>query len=659
MPAPHVPETPAGPVPGPLLATIASPADVRALDVEQLPQLCDELRQFIVDIVSVHGGHFGASLGVVEMTVALHWAYETPHDQLVWDVGHQAYGHKILTGRREAFPTNRKYGGLSGFPKRSESEYDTFGVGHASTSISAAFGMAVARDIARSQNAPGGDKHVVAVIGDGSMSGGLAFEGLNNAGAAETDLLVILNDNRISIDPNVGALHEYLAGLSASGGWNALKTEVWDALDKLKGLGGGTLQRLASRLEDGVKAVLTPGMLFEALGFRYIGPTDGHDVVTLAKRLHEIRDLPGPILLHALTVKGKGFAPAEADQVKWHAQSSPFDKLTGKSLTSPTPAGTKPPNWQDVFGDAIIELAEQDPRVCGVTAAMPSGTSLGKMMEVMPDRAFDVGIAEMHAVVFAAGLATQGMRPFAAIYSTFLQRAYDGVVHDVALQNLPVVFCMDRAGVAGADGPTHHGALDIAFMRAVQGLVCAAPLDEQDLRDLLYTSLQYDGPFAVRYPRGAATGMALRDEFHQLEIGKGRQLADGTDLAFVTYGAIGNYVPEARERLAARGISAAHYDLRFVKPLDHDLLSEVFATHSRVITIEDGVRDGGAGSAVLEWAADHNVLAGTQVVRLGLPDSYIEHGTQRQLHDEVGIGPDGIEHAALELVGAEATAEAA
>ncbi|GAB5537121.1 MAG: 1-deoxy-D-xylulose-5-phosphate synthase [Rubricoccaceae bacterium] len=648
-----------GPVPGPLLATIASPADVRALAVEQLPQLCDELRDFIVDIVSVHGGHFGASLGVVELTVALHWAYDTPHDQLVWDVGHQAYGHKILTGRREAFPTNRTYGGLSGFPKRSESEYDTFGVGHASTSISAAFGMAVARDIARSQNAPGGDKRVVAVIGDGSMSGGLAFEGLNNAGAAETDLLVILNDNRISIDPNVGALHEYLAGLSASGGWNALKTEVWDALDKLKGMGGGTLQRLASRLEDGVKAVLTPGMLFEALGFRYIGPTDGHDVVTLAKRLKEIRQLGGPILLHTLTVKGKGFAPAEADQVKWHAQSSPFDKLTGKSLASPTPAGTKPPKWQDVFGDALIELAEQDPRVCGVTAAMPSGTSLGKMMEVMPDRAFDVGIAEMHAVVFAAGLATQGMRPFAAIYSTFLQRAYDGVVHDVALQNLPVTFCMDRAGVAGADGPTHHGALDIAFMRAVQGLVCAAPLDEQDLRDLLYTSLQHDGPFAVRYPRGQATGMALREAFHQLEIGTGRQLADGSDLAFVTYGAIGNYVPEARERLSQRGISAAHYDLRFVKPLDHELLSDVFATHSRVITIEDGVRDGGAGSAVLEWAADNNALVGTQVVRLGLPDHYIEHGTQRQLHDEVGIGPDGIERAALELVGAEATAEAA
>ncbi|MEM6286461.1 MAG: 1-deoxy-D-xylulose-5-phosphate synthase [Bacteroidota bacterium] len=636
--------------PGPLLARIESPADVRALPVDTLPQLCTELRDYIVDIVSVHGGHFGASLGVVELTVALHWAYDTPDDQLVWDVGHQAYGHKILTGRRDAFPTNRKYGGLSGFPKRSESGYDTFGVGHASTSISAALGMAKARDLQAS------DRRVVAVIGDGSMTGGLAFEGLNNAGAAGSDLLVVLNDNRISIDPNVGALHEYLAGLSASGGWNALKDEVWEALDKLKGMGGGTLQRLASRLEDGVKAVLTPGMLFEAFGFRYIGPTDGHDVVTLAKRLREIRELPGPILLHTLTVKGKGFAPAEADQVKWHAQSSPFDKLTGKSLATPTASGTKPPKWQDVFGEAIIELAEEDERVVGVTAAMPSGTSLGKMMNAMPERAFDVGIAEMHAVVFAAGLATQGMRPFAAIYSTFLQRAYDGVVHDVALQNLPVVFCMDRAGVAGADGPTHHGALDIAYMRAVQGLVCAAPLDEQDLRDLLYTSLQHDGPFAIRYPRGQATGMALREGFEAIPVGKGRRIADGDDLAFVSYGAIGSYVTEARDRLGARGIAAAHYDLRFVKPIDGALLTEVFGRHRRVITVEDGVRTGGAGSAVLEWAADAGMLSGTEVVRLGLPDRYLEHGTQRQLHDEVGIGPEGIEQAALALLGTEAEA---
>ncbi|HEX8385049.1 MAG TPA: 1-deoxy-D-xylulose-5-phosphate synthase [Rubricoccaceae bacterium] len=646
------PDSPAF-TPGPLLATIASPADVRALDVERLPQLCDELRAYIVDIVSVHGGHFGASLGVVELTVALHWAFDTPHDQLVWDVGHQAYGHKILTGRRDDFPSQRVYGGLSGFPRRAESEYDTFGVGHASTSISAALGMAVARDVR------GTDTRVVAVIGDGSMSGGLAFEGLNNAGVAKTDLLVVLNDNRISIDANVGALHEYLARLSSSGGWNAAKREVWEALDKLKGMGGGTLQRLASRLEDGVKAVLTPGMLFEALGFRYIGPIDGHDVVSLARRLRDLRALPGPLLLHTLTVKGKGFGPAEEDQVKWHAQSSPFDKLTGKSLAAPTQAGTKAPRWQDVFGDALVELAEQDDRVVGITAAMPSGTSLNTMMAKMPDRAFDVGIAEMHAVVFAAGLATQGLRPFCAIYSTFLQRAYDGIVHDVALQNLPVVFCMDRAGLAGSDGPTHHGCLDVAYMRAVQGMVCAAPLDEQDLRDLLFTALQHDGPFAVRYPRGEATGMALRPGFEPIEIGKGRRLSDGTDVAVLTYGAIGAYVPAVRQRLASQGISAAHYDLRFCKPLDDALLAEVFERFACVVTVEDGVRDGGAGSAVLEWAADRNVLGGTQVVRLGLPDSYVEHGTPKQLHDEVGIGPDGIERAVVDLVGARATATAA
>ncbi len=637
--------------PGRLLATIQSPADVRALPVERLPELCDDLRDFIVDIVSVHGGHFGASLGVVELTVALHWAFDTPHDQLVWDVGHQAYGHKILTGRRERFDTNRKYGGLSGFPKRSESAYDTFGVGHASTSISAALGMATARDIRKT------DQRVAAVIGDGSMTGGLAFEGLNNAGVAHSDLLVVLNDNRISIDPNVGALHEYLARVSSSGSWNTLKGEVWELLDRLKGLGGGTLQRLVSRLEDGVKAVLTPGMLFEAFGFRYIGPVDGHDVVELAKHLKKLRALPGPILLHTLTVKGKGFAPAEADQVTWHAQSSPFDKLTGKRLATPAPNGAKRPLWQTVFGDTLVELAEQDERVVGVTAAMPSGTSLGTMMAAMPDRAFDVGIAEMHAVVFAAGMATQGLRPFCAIYSTFLQRAYDGVVHDVALQNLPVVFCMDRAGVAGADGPTHHGALDVAYMRAVPGLVCAAPLDEQDLRDLLFTSLGHDGPMAIRYPRGEATGMAIRDAFETLPIGKGRRIADGTDMAFVTYGAIGGYVAEARDRLAAEGISAAHYDLRFVKPLDGALLTEIFGRFQRVVTLEDGVRDGGAGSAVVEWASDHGMLDGVRVTRLGMPDRYVEHGTQRQLHDEMGIGPDGLVAASRALVGT--TAEAA
>ncbi|MEM8557006.1 MAG: 1-deoxy-D-xylulose-5-phosphate synthase [Bacteroidota bacterium] len=639
--------------PGPLLASIHTPKDLRCLPLDDLPQLCDELRAYIIDVVSVHGGHFGASLGVVELTVAAHWAYETPTDPVVWDVGHQAYGHKILTGRREQFHTQRKYGGLSGFPKISESEYDAFGVAHASTAISAALGMARARDILAT------DQKILAIVGDGAMTGGLSFEGLNNAGVAGTDMTVVLNDNRISIDPNVGALHEYLARVSASEGWNDLKSDVWEFFEKLKGMGGGTLQRIASRVEDGVKAAITPGMLFEALGFRYIGPVDGHDVKQLAKRLKEIRKLPGPILLHALTVKGKGFAPAEADQVKWHASSSPFDKVTGKTLVKATSNGTAAKKWQQIFGEAIIELAEEDPRIVGYTAAMPSGTSLKLMMAAMPDRAFDVGIAEMHAVVEAAGAATQGLKPFVAIYSTFLQRAFDGIVHDVALQHLPVVFCMDRAGFAGADGPTHHGALDIAYMRAVQGMICAAPLDDQDLRDLMYTATLYDdGPIALRYPRGQATGMDLRDDFQEIEIGKGRKIADGSDVAFVTYGAIGQYVYEARERLAGHGIFAAHYDLRFCKPLDDALLTEVFSTFDKVITVEDGVIVGGAGTAVVEWAME-NDFHGTKVVRLGMPDRFIEHGNQRELHDEVGIGPDGLVDAAASLVDAGMQAEAA
>ena len=639
--------------PGPLLATLDTPADLRALDASQLPQVCRELRDYIIDVVAVHGGHFGASLGVVELTVAAHYVLDTPRDLLVWDVGHQAYGHKILTGRRDSFPSNRKYGGISGFPKRSESEYDTFGVAHASTSISAALGMAKARDL------KGSGEKVVAVIGDGAMTGGLAFEGLNNAGTAGSDLLVILNDNRMSIDPNVGALNEYLASIASGKAWNELRDDVWQFFEKLQGVGGKTLQKIAARVENGLKATLTPGMLFEALGFRYFGPVDGHDVEGLVERIGALKELKGPILLHALTVKGKGFAPAEADQVKWHASGSPFDKVTGKSLAKATPQGTKPPKWQDVFGHAMIELAERDEQVVGVTAAMPSGTSLKYMIEAMPERAFDVGIAEMHGVVFAAGLATQGYKPFVAIYSTFLQRAYDGVIHDVALQDLPVVFCMDRAGVAGADGPTHHGALDIPFMRCVQNMICAAPLDEQDLRDLMFTaSLHEGGPFAIRYPRGAATGMPLREGFEEIDIGTGRKVAGGTDLAFLTYGAIGQYVFEARERLRAHGIDAAHYDLRFCKPLDSALLTEVFTTFDKVITVEDGVVTGGAGSAVVEWLADHD-MPQADVLRLGLPDRFVDHGSQRELHDEVGIGPDGLVKHALAHLGQEQHTEAA
>ena len=630
--------------PGPLLAAIESPTDLRKLDVSQLNQVCDELRQYIVDIVSVHGGHFGASLGVVELTVAAHYVYDTPSDQLVWDVGHQAYGHKMLTGRKLEFPSNRKFGGLSGFPKRSESEYDTFGVGHASTSISAAVGMAKARDI------KGTDQNVIAVIGDGSMTGGLAFEALNNAGADGTDMVVVLNDNCMSIDPNVGALKEYLTDITTSEKWNVFRDEVWELFDKLKGMGGTHLQKLASRMEHGIKSAVTPGGLFEALGFRYFGPVDGHDVQHLVQHLTKLKELKGPILLHAVTVKGKGFAPAEQDQTKWHAQSSPFDKFTGASLVT-VPSKPKPsaPKWQDVFGKAIIELAKEDERITGITAAMPSGTSLKYMLEEMPERAFDVGIAEMHGVTFAAGQATQGLKPFVAIYSTFLQRAYDGVIHDVAIQHLPVVFCMDRAGLAGADGPTHHGALDIPYMRCVQGMICAAPLDEQDLRDLMYTASIYEeGPFAIRYPRGASTGMEIRDGFEAIPIGKGRKIKDGDDLAILSYGAIGNYVHDVHDRLGERNISVAHYDLRFVKPLDDDLLHDLFTNYDKVITIEDGVIQGGAGSAVIEWMVDHNYSS--QVKRLGLPDTIVEHGTQRELHDLLGIGPDGIIDAIEEML---------
>ncbi len=626
---------------GELLSSIESPADLRKLDVEQLPQVCRELRDYIIDVVSVHGGHFGASLGAVDLTVAAHYVYDTPRDQLVWDVGHQAYGHKMLTGRRGEFPSNRRFSGLSGFPKRSESPYDTFGVGHASTSISAAFGMAKARDLA------GTDERVVAVIGDGSMTGGLAFEGLNNAGASNSDLLVVLNDNCMSIDPNVGALKEYLTDIAASEKWNTFRDEVWSLFERVKGRGGGHVQRMLSRVENGLKTALTPGGLFEALGFRYFGPVDGHDVVRLVSHLEDLRKLHGPILLHTLTVKGKGFSPAEKDQTKWHAQSAPFNKVTGVSLA--VKQKKMPPKWQDVFGKTMVELAKQSENVVGITAAMPSGTSMKYMLDEIPDRAFDVGIAEMHAVVFAAGMATRGYKPFCAIYSTFLQRAYDGVVHDVALQNLPVVFCMDRAGLVGADGPTHHGGLDIAYLRCIPNLVVAAPLEEQDLRDLMYTAMVHDGPFAIRYPRGATTGMEIREGFKKLEIGKGRKIADGSDVAILSYGAIGNYVTESRQRLKEKGVSAAHYDLRFVKPIDDALLSEVARTYRYVVTVEDGVVQGGAGSAVLEWLSDNHV-DDVEVLRLGLPDTFVEHGTQQELHDLIGIGPNGIVEHVMRLV---------
>lgn len=627
--------------PGPLLGNINTPDDLKKLDPEQLVDLCDELRDYIINTVSIHGGHFGASLGVVELTVALHYVFNTPDDRLIWDVGHQAYGHKILTGRREQFHTNRKYGGLSGFPKRSESEYDDFGVGHSSTSISAALGMSVARDLS------GDDNKVVAVIGDGAMTAGLAFEAMNNAGALNRDMLVILNDNNMSIDPNVGALKEYLTDITTSKTFNKIRDEIYDLLGHFK-KAGDQMRKAASKLEKAITAAVTPGALFQALGFKYYGPVDGHNVDTLRRHLEDLKDIPGPKLLHAVTVKGKGFAPAEREQTKWHAQSSPFDKITGKSL-APEKKGPSIPRYQHIFGDAIVELAEEDERIVGITPAMPSGSSLWPLMKAFPDRAFDVGIAEQHSITFAAGLATEGKKPFAAIYSTFLQRAYDQVIHDVAIQKLPVVFCIDRAGLVGADGPTHHGLYDISYLRAVPNMIVSSPLNEQELRDMMYTSSRYEeAAWAIRYPRGEATGMDFRKEFQSMEIGKGQCLREGDEIAFLSFGPIGNYVAEVADKLEAEGITIGHYDMRFAKPLDTDLIDDVCHAYKHIITIEDGTKLGGFGGAITEYLADKSYSIPVSI--MGVPDRIVEHGTQRELHDEVGLGPDGIEQKIREIL---------
>ncbi len=627
--------------PGPLLASINSPEDLRKLKQDQLQDVCFELRDYIIDVVSVYGGHFGASLGVVELTVALHYAFNTPEDLLVWDVGHQAYGHKILTGRRDKFYTNRKYHGLSGFPKRTESPYDTFGVGHSSTSISAASGMAMGRDL------NGQKKQVVAVIGDGAMTAGLAFEGLNNAGAMKNDMIVVLNDNCMSIDPNVGALKEYLADITTSQTFNKIRDEVYDMLGHFKSA-GEKMRKIASRMEAAVTSALTPGALFRALGFKYYGPVDGHNVRGLVKHFNDLKKIPGPKLLHIVTVKGKGFAPAEQDQVKWHASGSPFDKITGKSLVK-KPAKPGPPKYQDIFADAIIELAENDDRIVGITPAMPSGTGLLKMMQKMPDRAFDVGIAEQHAVTFAAGLATEGKIPFAAIYSTFLQRGYDQVVHDVAIQKLPVVFCMDRAGLVGADGPTHHGLYDIAFMRCLPHMIVAAPMNEQELRDMMYTAtLQTDVSFAVRYPRGGATGMPVRECFSEMPIGRGICIKEGENVAILSYGTIGNHVTNASKILSEEGIEIGHYNMRFVKPLDTELISEIMENYDAIITIEDATRVGGFGSAVAEYMA--TVPSRVPLKIMGVPDALVEHGTQAELYSEVGLDSESIVRQVKEML---------
>ena len=626
--------------PGELLARINTPEDLKKFSNDKLVQICDELRQFIVDSVSVYGGHFGASLGVVELTVALHYVLNTPEDQLVWDVGHQAYGHKILTGRREKFHTNRVYGGLSGFPKRKESEFDTFGVGHSSTSISAALGMAVASKYKNS--------HIqhVAVIGDGSMTGGMAFEAMNHAGVSDTNLLIILNDNCMSIDPNVGALKDYLTDITTSHTYNKVKDEVWKMLGKLSKF-GSSAQEVISKVEGAIKStVLKQSNLFESLNLRYFGPVDGHDVNHLVEILNDLKDIPGPKILHCITVKGKGYAPAEnGNKTTWHAPGT-FDKVTGE-IFKKVPTTPQAPKYQDVFGHTMVELAEMNPKIMGVTPAMPSGSSLNIMMKAMPDRAFDVGIAEQHAVTFSAGLATQGLVPFCNIYSTFMQRAYDQVVHDICLQNLPVVLCLDRAGFAGADGPTHHGAYDIAFFRCIPNLVVSSPMNEEELRNLMYSASLHEGPYSIRYPRGNGVMPEWRTPLRQIPVGQGRIVKEGEEVAILSIGHIGNYAIEACENLAKEGLNPAHYDMRFVKPLDEELLHEIFGKFKKVVTIEDGCLMGGFGSAVLEWMVDNGYSA--QVKRLGIPDDVIEHGEQIELHRECGFDPEGIAEAVRSL----------
>ncbi|XOV93029.1 MAG: 1-deoxy-D-xylulose-5-phosphate synthase [Bacteroidota bacterium] len=627
--------------PGQLLSQIDSPEDLKKVDQSQLVQVCEDLREFIIDHVSVFGGHFGASLGVVELTVALHYVFDTPDDQIVWDVGHQAYGHKILTGRKNDFKSNRLYKGLSGFPKRSESEYDAFGVGHSSTSISAALGMAFASDHLKD------NKHQIAVIGDGAMTGGMAFEAMNHAGDSNKDLLIILNDNCMAIDPNVGALKDYLTDITTSHTYNRFRDDVWKILGKVSKFGPNA-QEIVGNIESSLKSfLLKQSNLFESLNLRYFGPVDGHDVNHLVHVLNDLKGIKGPKILHCVTVKGKGYKAAEQNQTKWHAPGK-FDKITGEIHTK-VEDHPMPPKYQDVFGESIVELAKADDKIMGVTPAMPSGSSLNLMMNEMPDRAFDVGIAEQHAVTFSAGMATQGLTPFCNIYSTFMQRAYDQVVHDVCIQKLPVVFCLDRAGLVGADGPTHHGAYDIAYMRCLPHMVVSAPMDEVELRNLMYTASKYkNGPFSIRYPRGNGVLVDWKVPFQELSVGKGRLIKEGEDLAILTIGHIGNYAVEATDRLLREGIDAAHYDMRFVKPLDEELLKEVFNNFNRVITVEDGCLNGGFGSAILEFMSDHHYSA--QVVRLGIPDRVVEHGTQEELYKECQYDADSIYQSAVRLM---------
>ena len=613
----------------PILSRVDNPSDIRQLSLPQLKQLCTDIREYMVDTISEIGGHFGGGLGTVELTVAIHKVFNTPHDLVVWDTGHQAYPHKILTGRKEALNRIRRFGGISGFLKRSESEYDAFGAGHASTSISAALGMAASKSISKV------DKKVVAVIGDGAMTGGMAYEAMNNSGVLKTDLIVVLNDNNMSIAPNVWQISNYFTEMISHPDYNKFKGQIWDLTGKLDQF-GDRMRKIAVRLEHGIKAVITPGMLFEALGFRYFGPVNGHNVHQVIKIFEQVKELKGPILIHAITQKGKGYKPAESHSQRLHA-STPFDKLTGQAHKK----SGEPVSYTKIFGNSLVELIEKNPKVVGITAAMPDGTGLDILKAKIPQNYYDVGIAEEHAVTFAAGMATQGIIPVVAIYSTFLQRAFDQIIHDVALQKLHVVFILDRAGLVGADGPTHHGTFDLAYLRIIPGMVVMAPKDEAELRNMVYTAVNHcEGPVAVRYPRGSALGVKIEPGFTKIEIGKAETISHGEDVAILAVGSMVDYAEKASALLSENGIKCELTNMRFIKPLDSKLLDHISTKFDKIVTIEENSLTGGFGSAILEYFNDKNYK--NEILRIGIPDKFIDHGTQSELHKQIEIDPAGI-----------------
>jgi len=622
----------------PVLSKVNYPSDIKQMDVTELKGLCKDIREYLVDTISEIGGHFGGGLGTVELTVAIHKVFNTPYDLVVWDTGHQAYPHKILTGRKEALKKIRRLNGISGFLKRSESEYDAFGAGHATTSISAALGMAAARDLNSEPN-----RKVIAVIGDGAMTGGMAYEAMNNSGVLKSDLIVVLNDNNMSIAPNVWQISNYFTEMISHPEYNKFKGQVWDLTGKLDNF-GDRLRKIAARLETGIKAVVTPGMLFEALGFRYFGPVNGHNLHQLIKIFEQTKQFKGPILIHALTEKGKGYKPAENHIQRLHA-STPFDKVTGEALKKSGGSAS----YTKIFGQALVEIVKNNPKVVGITGAMPDGTGLDYLQKAVPKNYFDVGIAEEHGITFAAGMATQGIIPVVAIYSTFLQRGFDQIIHDIALQKLHVVFVMDRAGLVGADGPTHHGVFDISYLRMIPGMVIMAPKDESELRDMLYTAVEYKkGPIALRYPRGNALGVELREGFNAIQIGKSEKLIDGDDVALLALGSMVDYSLKAANKLKEQGISCEVINMRFVKPLDAEMLDRIAEKFHKVITLEENNLPGGFGSAVAEYFISNNYKNDLQFI--GIPDTFVDHGTQEELHKILGIDPDGIVERVKEFI---------